>query len=86
METDVVYWAYKVGMADVDSQGHVGINKDFDQWVYVHKKTTKVHKFGAFYCWIRKHGFDSVQWDILAEDASLDEALSLAGESNILMV
>jgi hypothetical protein len=86
METHVVYWAYKVGMADVDSQSHVGINKDFDHWVYVHKKAAQAHKLGAFYCWIRKHGFDSVQCDILAEDVALDEALSLARELNILMV
>lgn len=80
MEMYVVYWAYKMGMADVATQGYVGISKDFDRRVFDHKKAAKADKPGAFYCWIRKHGFDSVQWAILAEDVSLDEALSLEQE------
>ena len=48
METHVVYWAYKVGMADVDSQSHVGINKDFDHWVYVHKRPRKLISLERF--------------------------------------
>ena len=80
METYVVYWAYKAGMTDITTQGYVGISKDFDGRRYAHKKAANGDKPGAFYCWIRKHGFDAVQWDILAEDVSLDEALSLERE------
>lgn len=77
MDTYVVYWAYKVGMTDFATQGYIGITKDFNSRVYGHSKAASADKPGAFYCWIRKHGFDAVQWDILAKDVSLEEALNL---------
>ena len=77
-ELYTVYWARSAEMKDVATDGYVGITVDFEMRRRYHRNAiNKNKKRSAFYSWARKHGEDSVVWEILHEAVTKDQALEI---------
>lgn len=69
-----VYWIRLESHTDVTSQGYVGITKNLKERLKAHRKNKRKTRFS---CAIKSHGFSNLIVEVLHENLSLQEALSI---------
>lgn len=69
-----VYWIRLASHTEITTQGYVGITKDLKERIRAHKKNKRKTRFS---CAIKSYGFNNLIVEVLHENLTLQEALSI---------